>query len=207
MIKFTRLFIAIAFSLISLSNYNPAAAQTAAADIQNAEKYLRDLTTLKAEFTQTAYNGESLNGTFYLNRPGKLRFEYDEIKDFIVADGLFIYFYDAELEEQVNAPIGQTLADFILRKDLSLQDKITVQKISRENELLEITIAEASDMAAGSVKLFFQEEPYTLKKWQITDAAGLTTEIKLNNIRTNVDLPARLFAYFTPKTDKPNYNE
>lgn len=206
MIKFTHLFLATVFILISLS-YNTAVAQTSATDIQNAENYLRGLNTLKAKFTQTAHNGARLTGTFYLNRPGKLRFEYDDLDDFIVADGLFIYFYDAEMEEQVNAPIGQTLADFILRKNLSLQDNVTVHKIERNDGFVEITIAESSDIAAGSVKLFFQEEPYALKKWQITDAAGLTTEIKLENIQTGIDLPARLFAYFAPKKDKPTYNE
>ena len=83
-------------------------AQTAATDIQRAENYLRNLDTVKAEFIQTAHNGSRLSGTFYLNRPGKLRFEYNEVKDFIVADGVFIYFYDSELQEQTNAPIGHT---------------------------------------------------------------------------------------------------
>ena len=207
MIKFIRFFLLTALGLISFAGYNAAYAQGTLTDIQNAENYLRGLTTLKANFVQTAHNGARLNGTFYLNRPGKLRFEYDNLDDFIVADGFFIYFYDAEVEEQVNAPIGQTLADFILRKDVSLEGKITVKKISRNNGFVEITIAETGDTGAGSIKLFFLEEPYTLKKWQITDAAGLITEISLNDMKRDVDLPSRLFAYFKPKTDKPSYNE
>jgi outer membrane lipoprotein-sorting protein len=183
-----------------------AQAQTAAADIQKAESYLRNLGTLKASFIQTAYNGSRLSGTFYLNRPGKLRFEYNEVDDFIVADGLFIYFYDAELGEQTNAPVGQTLADFLLRKDLSLTKDLTVNKITRENNLLNMTLSEKGDENAGSVKLFFTEEPYALQKWQVTDAAGLITEIRLQDIERDLDLPASLFAYFKPKQDKPRYN-
>ena len=184
-----------------------AYAQTAALDIQKAESYLRQLVTMKAEFIQKAHNGSRLSGTFYLNRPGKLRFEYNEIDDFIVADGLFIYFYDGELKEQTNAPIGQTLADFLLRKDLSLNGDVTVQKISREDNYKTVTLAETGDSAAGSVKLFFNEDPYQLEKWQVIDAAGLTTEISLQNIQTSVDLPSKLFAYFDPKEDKPGFNE
>ncbi len=69
-----------------------------------------------------------------------------------------------------------------------------------------LTLAEKDDQGAGTVKLFFSEEPYALQKWQITDAAGLTTEISLSNFQRDIDLPARLFAYFKPKQDKPTYN-
>ena len=204
-----RLFL-LSLLTLSLSCALPAAnahAQTAASDIQRAENYLRNLDTVKAEFIQKAHNGARMSGTFYLDRPGKLRFEYNEVDDFIVADGMFIYFYDAELKEQTNAPIGQTLADFLLREDLSLRGDVTVQNISNEGGFKTITIAETGDTGAGSVKLYFSEEPYALKMWQVTDAAGLTTEIMLRDMQQGVDLPSRLFAYFAPTQDKPRYNQ
>ncbi len=179
---------------------------TAAQDIQKAENYLQDLKTLKADFIQTAHNGYRMSGTFYLNRPGKLRFEYNEADDFIVADGTFIYFYDSELGEQTNAPIGQTLADFLLRDELSLTQDLTVNKIERRDGQVTMNLTEKGDENAGFVKLFFTEAPYALKKCQVTDAAGLTTEILLNNIERDLDLPATLFRYFKPKQDKPTYN-
>ena len=66
---------------------------------RKAENYLRGLKTAKANFIQSTSSGLQLFGTFYLDRPGKLRFEYDALDDFVVADGIFIYFYDSELEE------------------------------------------------------------------------------------------------------------
>lgn len=202
MMKFIYMALTAVFILTGTAN-----AQTAGRDIQKAENYLRNLSTVKADFIQKAHNGSRLSGTFYLNRPGKLRFEYNEVDDFIVADGYLIYFYDGEMKEQTNAPIGHTLADFLLREDLKLRDDITVQKISREGIFKTMTIVETDDPAAGSVKLFFKENPYSLAMWQVTDAAGLTTEIMLRNMQTGLDLPARLFAYFKPKEDKNRYNE
>jgi len=196
----------VLFLLVALGFAAVAVAQTAAVDIQKAEKYLKNLDTVKADFIQTAHNGTRLSGTFYLNRPGKLRFEYNEVDDFIVADGTFIYFYDSELQEQTNAPIGQTLADFLLRKDLKLTGKLNVQKISMEQDLKTFTLTETDNEGSGSVKLFFTESPFALKKWQVTDAAGLTTEVLLRNIKRDIDLPASLFAYFKPKQDKKEYN-
>ena len=68
----------------------PALTQAAGDDVQKAEEYLRGLTTAKADFIQRAHNGARLSGTFYLDRPGRLRFEYNEVDDIIVADGFFI---------------------------------------------------------------------------------------------------------------------
>lgn len=196
----------VLFLLVLFGFAAVASAQTAAVDIQKAENYLKNLKTVKADFIQTADNGTRLSGTFYLNRPGKLRFEYNEINDFIVADGTFIYFYDSELGEQTNAPIGQTLADFLLRKDLKLSGKLNVKKISKEKDLKTFMLTETGNEGSGSVKLFFTEEPFALKKWQVTDAAGLTTEVLLRNMKRDVDLPASLFAYFKPKQDIEAYN-
>jgi outer membrane lipoprotein-sorting protein len=201
LILFMLIFMGIA-AIMSVSY-----AQTAAQDIKQAETYLRGLDTVKADFIQTAYNGSRLSGKFYLDRPGKLRFEYNEVDDFIVADGVFIYFYDAEMGEQTNAPIGQTLADFLLRKDLKLGGDLVVNKISTENGMRTFVLSEAGNEGAGTVKLFFQQEPYALRKWQVTDAAGMTTEVLLRNVQRDVKLPASLFAYIKPKGDKPRYNQ
>ncbi len=193
--------------LLTLLSTAPLLAHAADEDVQRAENYLRSLTTVKADFIQRADNGGQLSGTFYLNRPGKLRFEYNEVNDFIVADGIFIYFYDSELQEQSNAPIGQTLADFLLRKDLSLTEDLKVIKVEHKNNYQVLTLSEKDDEGSGAVKLFFTESPYTLQKWHVIDAAGLTTEISLTNMQRDIKLSSSLFAYIAPKGDKPAYNE
>lgn len=185
----------------------PIASYAAGDDIQQAEEYLRGLTTAKADFIQRAHNGARLSGTFYLDRPGRLRFEYNEVDDFIVADGFFIYFFDSELNEQTNAPIGQTLADFFLRKDLNLSGDITVESIGHQDGMKTFNIVQTDDPAAGSIKLFFSKVPFELKKWQVTDAAGLTTEIELKNMEKDLKLANSLFGFIHPDKKKVRYNE
>ena len=157
---------------------------------------------------QTTHDGTQLVGTFFLDRPGKLRFEYDDpIKDFVVADGVFIYFYDAELGEQTNAPIGQTLADFILRKDIKLSDDVIVESIRRKGGLLQVQIVQASDPTAGSLTLGFEEEPFKLNKWRVVDGQGLITEVELFYLKTGIKHPNGLFTFQKPDDGNPNYNE
>lgn len=168
-------------------------------DIKRAETYLQNLDTARARFVQTTHNGTQYVGTFYLNRPGKLRFEYDApIEDFIVADGFFIYFWDAELEEQTNAPIGTTLADFFLREDLELSDDVTVTDVFREQDKLVLKITQTDDPEEGYLLLKFKEDPFTLSSWTVKDAQGLTTSVELFYLKTGMKHPRELFVFHDP---------
>jgi outer membrane lipoprotein-sorting protein len=180
-----------------------------AADIAKAVEYLNNLGTAQARFVQTAHNGAQLLGTFYLNRPGRLRFQYDPpIEDFVVADGTFIYFYDSELKEQSNAPIGQTLADFFLRDNITLDQDIIVKDVRRGGDLLQIELVQSTDPDAGSILLGFRENPFHLKKWRITDAQDLITEIELFYLKTDIELDKSLFTYVDPSHGQtPSYND
>ena len=181
--------------------------------ISKIEKYLRDLKTMKARFTQTAPGGEKTSGVFYLQRPGKMRFEYDEpIEDFIVADGLFIYFYDAEMENQSSTAIGNSLADFILRENVKLSGDIKILDIEEgmieESKTLEVTLTQTADPGAGHLTLIFRQKPMQLVSWVIHDAQGLTTTVALWESHSNIHLPDEsLFRYRDPKMGTPRYNK
>lgn len=191
--------------LLCLSSF-PVLADQLPKEAVQAEAYLNQLKTAKARFVQTAPDGSQLLGTFYLSRPGRLRFEYDPpIEDFVVADGFFIYFYDAELQEQSNAPIGQTLADFLLRDELRLSGDITIKKIFRAANILQIELVQTEDPDAGALVLGFNEDPFFLKKWRVIDPQGHITEIELFDMKYGVDFKSNLFAYHKPG-DKNAYN-
>lgn len=204
--RFFWIFTFCTLILFTASSYVEAA--TPEQEVKNAENYLNNLTQARARFTQVAPDGSRRTGTFYLSKPGKLRFEYDPpVQDFVVADGTFIYFYDAELNEQSHAPIGQTLADFILRDDLKIGDEVVVSDVSRGGGLLQITLTQKEDPKAGNLKLGFLEAPMTLKKWRVTDAQGSIVEVILADIQTNVRPSAELFRYKNPNPDLSPYNQ
>ena len=175
------------------------------------ENYLHSLKTMKARFIQTASDGGKASGVFYLQRPGRMRFEYDDpIEDFIVADGSMIYFYDSEMEQQSNVAIGNSLADFILRSDLKLSGDVTVTNLrtEKEDDTLHVTLTQTSDPEAGALTLVFQRSPMRLLKWFIYDAQGHTTEVSLWEIETGLLFKdKKLFRYRDPKIDKPIYND
>ncbi len=181
----------------------PVSAQVRDPEITRAEQYLKNLKTAQADFIQSSSLGGRLSGQFYLNRPGKLRFNYNEVEDFIVADGLFVYFYDAQLGEQSNAPIGQTLADFLLRKNLKMSGDLNVTHMYKKDGVIAISLVQTDDPLSGQVELFFNEVPYALSKWRVTDAQGAITEVVLKNLKTDVEFKQKdLFVYRDPKGRK-----
>jgi len=181
-----------------------------AGDIAKAEAWVNAITTARARFTQTDNAGNQATGTFSLSRPGRMRFEYDQSDDFIVADGVLVYFYDSVVGQQSNAPIGATLADFLLRKRFSLtgDGDLRVTDIRRAGGYLQISVVQAEDLTAGSLALAFTEEPFALAKWRVVDAQGAVTEVELFHLERGVDFPGGTFAYRDPPgATRYEYNE
>lgn len=209
--KFTLRLIILFFTLGVLHPaYADQVTRASVDDIDRVEKYLQDMKTAQARFVQTTHDGSQLVGTFYLQRPGKLRFDYDPpLEDFVVADGVFIYFYDADLKEQTNAPIQSTLANFFLRKNFSFGDDLMVKDAKYAAGLLQIKVVQADDQNAGSITFAFGEKPFELKKWRIVDGQGMITEVELFYLKTGMKHERELFVYSNPNNNdgKPHYNE
>lgn len=169
------------------------------ARVAQAETWLQNLKTSQARFTQKGYDGTVLQGNFYISRPGRLRFEYDPpVADLVVADGLMLYFYDAQQKQASSAPIGTTLADFLLRKNARLDGDLKVMNVRSRNGMTSMVVTQVNDPSAGQLQLNFIETPFQLKSWQIIDAQGLTTDITLNNLVTGMALPPALFVFKDP---------
>ncbi len=190
-------------ALPAMAATNKATPIDRAAEIKRAEQYLNNLHTAKADFIQTSSLGARLSGQFYLDRPGRMRFNYNEIRDFIVADGFFVYYYDDQMKQQSNAPIGQTLADFLLREDLSLHDDLKVTDLQQgKDDQIVITVVQKDEPGAGKVQLFFNPVPYALASWRVTDAQGEVTDVVLKNMETGMKLDNSLFGYKNPNGRK-----
>ena len=50
---------------------------TRSAALQRVEDYLNSISTLNARFQQVDSNNKRASGRIYIQKPGKLRFEYD----------------------------------------------------------------------------------------------------------------------------------
>lgn len=162
--------------------------------VDQAQSWLSNLNTAKARFQQIDYQGNVLTGTFYINRPGRLRFEYDApVQDYIVADGYQIHFYDGQSGQVNSGPIGMTLADFILRDGNRFDDKVDVKSVRERGDKVEITLSQKDEPGMGELILKFSQNPFRLQSWEIIDAQGLTTNIILSDLDRTARLDPALF--------------
>jgi outer membrane lipoprotein-sorting protein len=176
--------------------------------VKTAENYFSTLDTVKARFVQTAPDGTQRIGVFYMDRPGKMRFEYDApVRDLVVADGIQLYYYDGDLKQVSSAPVGQTLADFLLRKNIKLSGDVRVVGVQDGGGLTQIILAQTADPNAGTMTLGFRADPYGLKKWRVVDGQGQTTEVELFDIQEGLALPNSLFVFRDPDHPKGKYND
>jgi outer membrane lipoprotein-sorting protein len=184
----------------------PADAQVAAAELTPAEQqaldaveaYLDGLTTLEARFVQVGAGGGVAEGTFYLKRPGRLRIEYDDEPHLVVADGVWLTYWDAELGQRSDAPLGSTLAGFLVREDITFSGEITVTDVRLTEAGTQVDLVQTSDPGAGQLTLDFDGRPdrgeaVGLRRWVIRDAQGARTEVALLDLQRGVELANSLF--------------
>jgi len=187
-----------AFAVAGWSSHVRAAlSERDQADIARAEAYINDIDTLKARFFQFTSTGQYAEGAFYIDRPGRMRIEYDPpVPVLIVADGTFLVYNDTELGQINRVPLLASPASVLLRENLKLEgDGLSVTSVERSASVVQITVAQTDDPLAGSITLTFSEKPMALRKWTTTDAQGTVTDFALVDPRFGVELDPELFRF------------
>ena len=93
-----------------------------AQDLDKISAWLNGLTTLTAAFVQTSPEGKTAQGTFYLARPGRLRFEYRPPSPLlIVATGGNIYVRNSRLNTVDRTSVSDTPLRLLLADDTDLK--------------------------------------------------------------------------------------
>lgn len=192
------LFIAVSATLV-LALATIASAQ-APAGIPEVENYINSIRTLQARFVQTNPNGSIVQGTLYVSRPGKMRFQYDPPSQLkIVADGLQVTLWDPATRDFGQWPIGWTAASFLVKEPLRLTGgDLTVEAVQYLDGLLQLTLVQARKPQEGKVIVRLSENPLTLRGWTIADSRGNTVAVALTELQTGVRLADALFKYDGP---------
>ncbi|KGM31291.1 LolA family protein [Inquilinus limosus] len=163
-------------------------------DLARVEQYLGSLTTVQADFVQTTNNTDLYRGHFYLKRPGKMRLEYEPpISYMYIADGTWLTYYDADLRQRKDVPLGSTIADFITRANVKLSGDVTVTKVSHGNNLLSVQLVQTDKPNDGALTLNFTANPIILQSWVSVDQQGNVTQVDLTGIQPGVQLDNKLF--------------
>ncbi|MBR0652643.1 outer membrane lipoprotein carrier protein LolA [Roseomonas terrae] len=174
------------------------------ADLARVEAYLNNLTTLRARFLQIAQNGASAEGTAWIWRPGRMRFEYDPPEPLLlVADSGQFLMYDRELRAPTTLLVSQTPLGILLRREVRLSGDVTVTRIERSGGFLRVSMYRTREPGEGLLTLVFNPEPMELRQWSIVDAQRRETRVTLSRIETGLRFQAGLFQFNDPRFFEP----
>jgi outer membrane lipoprotein-sorting protein len=169
------------------------------AGVAEVEQYFNSIRTLQARFVQNNPNGSVVQGTLYLRRPGRMRFEYDPPSQLkIVADGSQVTMWDIANRDFSQWPIGWTAASFLVKDPMSLSGDLRVEQIQHTNGEVQLTMVQARKPQEGKVIVRLAEGPLLLRGWSIVDARGQRVDLSLQDIRTGLQLADSLFKYDGP---------
>ncbi|WP_420479082.1 LolA family protein [Brevundimonas sp. FT23028] len=176
------------------------------ATLRRAQTYLQSLTSAQGTFTETAGPARR-SGRFYLQRPGKMRFEYTNPQGLlVVSDGYNVKRWDPRLNNFQQVPLGQTPLSAFLSRNVRLDQGVRIDRVTRmQNGAFTITARDSRRPNDGQIILSFGGAPLRLQEWTIIDAQGGRTTTRLTTLQPASNLSASLFQLRDP-TRRPGRN-
>lgn len=202
-LPFIALGLAVTIPAASLLTPAPAAAQ-ASGSVDRAAAALRGISTMKADFTQTDRNGQTVRGVLSLKRPGKIRFEYAKGTNMlVVSNGKSLYLVDYDVSQVQRWPISNSPLGALLdpSRDISRYGK-AVQ--TGNPDVLSIEVRDPKRPEFGVITLIFVKDasaPGGLKltHWIALDAQNNRTTVRLSNQRYGVAIADSAFTFRDPR--------
>jgi len=170
------------------------------ADIQRAlvdrvSAALSNMQTLVGDFVQIGPDGKRTEGQFYIQKPGKVRFEYNPPSPIdVIADGQSVVVRNRVLATQDPYPLSQTPLRFLLSDHLDLSKDTNLVSVSADASLVTIVIEEKQPLiGTHRLKLIFGANDFQLRQWTVTDPQGYDTTVSIYNLDTSKKLDPDLF--------------
>lgn len=192
------------FLLLVVLPIFPAAAEEA--PVQRLRDFLARANTLQAEFSQVIIDeagspGQRTSGVFYLQRPGKFRWDYKKpYSQEIVSSGRKVWFYDVDLEQvtakRLDDAIGSTPA-LLLSGEVALENNFKIEDQGRDEGLFWIKLVPKSEDSGFKYVLIGLDDD-TLAGMELGDSFGQVTRIYFTNVKTGVKLDRGLFEFRPP---------
>ena len=166
-----------------------AASETA----QKIADHFASVRTMTGEFVQFGPRGEQTGGKFYIQRPGKIRFNYEGSSGFkVISDGQSVVLDNRKMNTMDLYPLSKTPLKLLLDERIDLSGN-KVRSVKEEEDLTTIQLADRSVFGNSRITMMFDPKSYDLRQWTITDAQGKDTTVMIFNVRQGVRIDQDLF--------------
>ncbi|MGB6286311.1 MAG: outer membrane lipoprotein carrier protein LolA [Xanthobacteraceae bacterium] len=157
--------------------------------------YLSNLQTVVGKFVQVGPDGGRTEGTFYMQKPGRVRFQYNPPSPIdIISDGSSVVVRDRKLATQDLYPLSQTPLRYLLAERIDLLRDTDVVSVGADDSFATVVI-EQKQILIGTDRLMimFDAKDLTLKQWTVTDPQGFDTTVAVYNLDSTKKPDPNLF--------------
>jgi outer membrane lipoprotein-sorting protein len=169
------------------------AKQRALADKVSA--YLSSVRQLQGKFVQVGPDGSKSEGEFFLQKPGKVRFDYNPPNPIeMIADGQSVVVRDRKLATQDLYPLSQTPLRFLLADRIDLMRDTNLVGVYADDVFVTVVIEERQIIAGTHrVMMMFGAQDYQLRQWTVTDPQGYDSTVAVYNLDTRTQPDPNMF--------------
>ncbi len=173
--------------------------------IEQLNAYFNNMINLEGTFLQTDADDKRKKGRFYIERPGKLRFDYSlPSKQKIISDGKYLALEDHDLNTTDRYPIESTPFRLLLTKNVDLLRDARIYSLDVGEDVAVITLEDKASDGGGQIRMFFTWPQVALKEWIISDPQGLNTRIQVADLELNKSVKPEVFK-FSPDIGMPKF--
>ena len=165
------------------------------AQLEKINSYFNSITNLSGKFVQVGPDGNKTEGEFYMLKPGRVRFEYNEPSPIeLISDGSAVAVRDRKLATQDIYPLSQTPLRFLLSDKLDLMKDTNVVNVYSDDLFMTVVIEEKNVLAGTNrLMIMFGTKDHQLKQWTVTDPQGYDTTVAVSELDSSKKPDPRLF--------------
>jgi outer membrane lipoprotein-sorting protein len=152
--------------------------------VDRVSTYLSSVHVMSGDFIQIGADGRRAKGHFYIQKPGRVRFEYEPPSPIdIIADGSSVVIRDRKLATQDLYPLSQTPLRFLLSAKIDLLRETNVVGVSADEHYVTVVVEEQHTLTGTSrLMMMFGSRDMQLKQWVVTDPQGYDTTVAVSNL-------------------------
>lgn len=153
--------------------------------------------TMVGRFLQIDTQGNRIEGTFFIERPGKVRFRYNPpSREEIISVGRGFYVIDRKEQTQYAYPQDKVPLRQFLDSDIDLL-AANIVAINQSDSYLSLTLQDDTPVGVVTVSLVFDKDTKDLVQWVLVDPSGAELTFSLYDVQKDVEIPKSYF-YIDP---------
>ena len=160
---------------------------------QSIANHFSSVKTMTGEFVQFGPSGQQTGGKFFIERPGKLRFNYEAPSSVrVIADGESVVIGNRKLRTWDIYPLSKTPLRLLLSEHIDLQGQM-IKNVQVEPDLTTIVLGDKSIFGESKITMMFDSKSFELRQWTITDPQGKDTTVMIFNVQKDVKFADNVF--------------